>query len=403
MAVVTAATVAVAVSVALQWRLLRCGRRAAVAVAKPGGPIPYTPALPLLPSPSLRPPRRYHKLLLADNPGEPLIPHIAGALRFMHSAIGGGGRLLVHCAAGGSRSVALVMAYLLAFDGQPSAAAALDHVRKVRPFADPNFGFVEQLDAMLVEGGDGGGRPASVDAGGLSQKQQKAAAAAAAAAAVATNAASTPGSEMTRLRDEIVEEHKGMDDAAVAAAGGRSGGGGCGGGGGGGEDLSAAVEGVGDADAGIGEDDGGVRSAAVAGSGAAGDAGVAQKQASASEEGRVLSIQSHVVHGHVGNKSAVFPLQLLGFEVDPINSVQFSNHTGYSNGFRGQVLQGDQLWELVEGLDANELLSYTHLLTGYIGSKSFLETVLRVLRRLREVNPDLIYVCDPVLGDNGKL
>ena len=339
----------------------------------------------------------------------------------MHSAIGGGGRLLVHCAAGGSRSVALVMAYLLAFDGQPSAAAALDHVRKVRPFADPNFGFVEQLDAMLVEGGDGGGRPAAVDTRGLSQKQQKQQQkkAAVAAAAVATSAASKSGSEMTRLRDEIVEEHKGMDDAALAAAGGRSGGGGCGGGGGGGEGLSAAVERVGNAGARVSEDDGGVLSAAVAGSGAAvaaegkgggligvdtaGDVGVAQKQASASEEGRVLSIQSHVVHGHVGNKSAVFPLQLLGFEVDPINSVQFSNHTGYSKGFRGQVLQGDQLWELVEGLDANELLSYTHLLTGYIGSKSFLETVLRVLRRLREVNPDLIYVCDPVLGDNGKL
>eukprot|EP01052_Picozoa_sp_SAG31_P012170 SAG31_NODE_705_length_12695_cov_3.147007_8_plen_118_part_00 len=44
--------------------------------------------------------------------------------------------------------------------------------------------------------------------------------------------------------------------------------------------------------------------------------------------GRVLSVQSHVVHGYVGNKSAVFPLQLLGMEVDPINSVQFSNHTG---------------------------------------------------------------------------
>lgn len=43
---------------------------------------------------------------------------------------------------------------------------------------------------------------------------------------------------------------------------------------------------------------------------------------------RVLSIQSHVVHGHVGNKCAVFPLQLLGFDVDPVNSVHFSNHTG---------------------------------------------------------------------------
>ena len=59
---------------------------------------------------------------------------------------------------------------------------------------------------------------------------------------------------------------------------------------------------------------------------------------SSSSSRRVLSIQSHVVSGYVGNKSAAFPLQLLGFEVDTINSVQFSNHTGYSAGVRGQVV-----------------------------------------------------------------
>uniref|UniRef100_A0ACD5XLU9 Uncharacterized protein n=1 Tax=Avena sativa TaxID=4498 RepID=A0ACD5XLU9_AVESA len=121
-----------------------------------------------------------------------------------------------------------------------------------------------------------------------------------------------------------------------------------------------------------------------------------------SDTGRVLSIQSHTVQGYVGNKSAVFPLQLLGFDVDPINSVQFSNHTGYPK-FRGQVLNGDQLWDLIEGLGENDLLHYTHLLTGYIGSVSFLNTVLQVVEKLRSVNPDLIYVCDPVLGDEGKL
>lgn len=121
-----------------------------------------------------------------------------------------------------------------------------------------------------------------------------------------------------------------------------------------------------------------------------------------SETGRVLSIQSHTVQGYVGNKSAVFPLQLLGYDVDPINSVQFSNHTGYPT-FKGQVLNGDQLWELVEGLEANNLLYYTHLLTGYIGSVSFLNTVLKVVEKLRSINPSLTYVCDPVMGDEGRL
>lgn len=121
-----------------------------------------------------------------------------------------------------------------------------------------------------------------------------------------------------------------------------------------------------------------------------------------SETGRVLSIQSHTVQGYVGNKSAVFPLQLLGYDVDPINSVQFSNHTGYPS-FKGQVLNGQQLWELIEGLEANDLLYYTHLLTGYIGSVSFLNTILEVVNKLRSINPKLIYVCDPVMGDEGKL
>ncbi|XP_046391869.1 pyridoxal kinase [Ischnura elegans] len=115
---------------------------------------------------------------------------------------------------------------------------------------------------------------------------------------------------------------------------------------------------------------------------------------------RVLSIQSHVVSGYVGNKSASFPLQVLGFEIDAVNSVQFSNHTGYGY-WKGQVLNDTELTDLVEGLQHNKLDTYSHLLTGYIGSASFLSSVVGVVQRLRQVNPGLIYVCDPVLGDNG--
>lgn len=120
-------------------------------------------------------------------------------------------------------------------------------------------------------------------------------------------------------------------------------------------------------------------------------------------ESRVLSIQSHPVHGYVGQKACTFPLQLLGVEVDPLNSVQLSNHNGYPNGAKGQVLQGEQLLQLVDGLADNHLLShYTHVLTGYIGSVSFLRAVLATVRRLRETNPGLVYCLDPVLGDGGR-
>lgn len=117
---------------------------------------------------------------------------------------------------------------------------------------------------------------------------------------------------------------------------------------------------------------------------------------------RVLSIQSHVVSGYVGNKSACFPLQVLGFEVDTINSVQFSNHTGYKH-FKGHVLDDTQLGDLIEGLKVNGIDRYSHLLTGYIGSTSFLQKVKSVIEHLKTVNPQLIYVCDPVMGDNGKM
>lgn len=120
--------------------------------------------------------------------------------------------------------------------------------------------------------------------------------------------------------------------------------------------------------------------------------------------GKVLCIQSHTVFGYVGNKAAVFPLQLLGFDVSFINSVQFSNHTGYENGFQGQVLSGQELKNLRAGLEANNLLEkFEFLITGYIGSESFLREVIDFVKELRIKQPNLQYFCDPVLGDHGKL
>lgn len=121
------------------------------------------------------------------------------------------------------------------------------------------------------------------------------------------------------------------------------------------------------------------------------------------QQQRVLSIQSHVVHGYVGNKAAVFPLQLLGLDVDFINSVQFSSHTGYAHFPYGQVLNDDQLLNLLEGLEKNHLLENVgYLLTGYIGSTAFLQAVLDVFKKAKQSNPQLQFVCDPVLGDHGK-
>ncbi|XP_077851757.1 pyridoxal kinase isoform X3 [Macaca mulatta] len=116
------------------------------------------------------------------------------------------------------------------------------------------------------------------------------------------------------------------------------------------------------------------------------------------EECRVLSIQSHVVRGYVGNRAATFPLQVLGFEIDAVNSVQFSNHTGYAH-WKGQVLNSDELQELYEGLKLNNVNKYDYVLTGYTRDKSFLAMVVDIVRELKQQNPRLVYVCDPVLGD----
>lgn len=118
---------------------------------------------------------------------------------------------------------------------------------------------------------------------------------------------------------------------------------------------------------------------------------------------RILSIQSHVTSGYVGNKAAVFPLQLLGYDVDILNSCMLANHTGYTNGASGLRLSGADLTPIMSGLQRNGLLSQvTHVLTGYISSASFLEGVVETVLEMRKSGP-LVYVCDPVLGDNGKL
>ncbi|TKR94279.1 hypothetical protein L596_008582 [Steinernema carpocapsae] len=116
---------------------------------------------------------------------------------------------------------------------------------------------------------------------------------------------------------------------------------------------------------------------------------------------RVLSIQSHVVSGYAGNKCAIFPLQIHGFEVDFINSVQFSNHTAYKH-ITGQRLTETELSELFEGLKLNEIDHYSHVLTGYCGNPTFLLKIVDIVTAVKKKNPGLLFVCDPVLGDNGS-
>lgn len=116
----------------------------------------------------------------------------------------------------------------------------------------------------------------------------------------------------------------------------------------------------------------------------------------------ILSIQSHVVYGHVGNSAAVFPLQRIGCEVWAINTVQFSNHTGYPD-WRGRVFDATLIDDCMAGIAARGALSRCNgVLSGYIGSPEIGAAILRGVDAVREQSPQSVYCCDPVLGDAGR-
>jgi pyridoxine kinase len=113
----------------------------------------------------------------------------------------------------------------------------------------------------------------------------------------------------------------------------------------------------------------------------------------------ILSIQSWVSYGHVGNASAVFPLQRLGANVWSINTVQFSNHTGYGH-WTGDVYTGESVRNLVDGIAARDVLAACDaVLSGYMGDAGIGEAIVHAVERVRAANPAAVYCCDPVIGD----
>jgi len=120
------------------------------------------------------------------------------------------------------------------------------------------------------------------------------------------------------------------------------------------------------------------------------------------QEKSILSIQSHVSYGYVGNKAAVFPLQTLGYDVWQVNTVQFSNHTGYGK-FAGDVFSKDHIKSVIQGvIDISPPSDCGAILSGYNGSKEIAEIIAETVVTLRSKNEGLIYLCDPVMGDIGR-
>ena len=116
----------------------------------------------------------------------------------------------------------------------------------------------------------------------------------------------------------------------------------------------------------------------------------------------ILSLQSWVAYGHVGNAAAMFPLQRLGAEVWAVHTVQFSNHTGYPDK-AGEVFEADAISALVGGIARRDVLGGCDgVLSGYLGGPAIGAVVLGAARQVKAANPAALYCCDPVLGDAGR-
>lgn len=116
----------------------------------------------------------------------------------------------------------------------------------------------------------------------------------------------------------------------------------------------------------------------------------------------ILSIQSSVAYGHVGNSAATFPLMRMGIEVWPVLTVHFSNHTGYGQ-WRGPLLAAEDVAEVIRGIDDRGVLPRVDaVLSGYQGAEAVGAVVLDAVQLVKERNPKAIYCCDPVMGDVGR-
>lgn len=117
----------------------------------------------------------------------------------------------------------------------------------------------------------------------------------------------------------------------------------------------------------------------------------------------ILSIQSHVAYGHVGNSAVVLPLQRLGHEVWPVHTVMLSNHAGYPD-HAGRTVPAAELADVIDGLDRRGALDRCNgVLSGYLGDVAAGDVVLDAVARVRANAAGAIYCCDPVLGDDGVI
>jgi len=113
----------------------------------------------------------------------------------------------------------------------------------------------------------------------------------------------------------------------------------------------------------------------------------------------IISIQSQVVHGHVGNSAAVLPMQAHGLNVAAVPTTLLSNHPHFET-MRGRVLESELVGDLLRGVEERGLIETSrYIVSGYLGSRANGDVVAAFVERARRINPGITYICDPVMGD----
>ena len=116
----------------------------------------------------------------------------------------------------------------------------------------------------------------------------------------------------------------------------------------------------------------------------------------------VISIQSQVAFGHVGNSAAVFPMQMHGIDVIAVPTTLLSNRPGYPT-LRGRVLEAQLVADLLMGIEERGAVDTAKvILSGYLGSADIAAVVADFVARAKARNGALLYACDPVLGDRDR-
>ena len=118
---------------------------------------------------------------------------------------------------------------------------------------------------------------------------------------------------------------------------------------------------------------------------------------------QILSIQSSVTLGFVGNRVAAPVLTAMGHHPLAVDTIALAAHPGYGSR-RGGVPANDDFTEILGALSLFDALGgIDFVITGYLGKAHQASPIKETLNNWRRQVSGGVYILDPVLGDSGNL